>query len=194
MVFPQQQENVKCSSIVHIGDSTTLPMLGYIKSDYEKVGFDNVVISAGNGRSIAYSRPPDTMNGIQVVRYWKQRLSGNICWVVALGTNDAASTSSPDDPTRIKLIMTEIGNDKVLWVNVWVDSKQRPEYSVRASVEWNALLIRTMKSYKNAKIFDWATIAKSNPGWFISDGIHYNSIGAKQRSTYITVMAGLLLQ
>ncbi|HEX3564750.1 MAG TPA: hypothetical protein VHU17_05210, partial [Acidimicrobiales bacterium] len=35
-------------------------------------------------------------------------------------------------------------------------------------------------AYPDMRIYDWASVAQ--PGWYISDGIHYSSAGSVQRS------------
>lgn len=183
----------RCETVVHLGDSTSLSMLPYLRSDYAQFNISDVVLSVGNGRSISYKKPPDSMTGIEAVRYWKNKLQGRmVCWVIALGTNDASSTSKPDDSTRIDLLMKEIGQDKVLWVNVWMDSKTRPDYSVAHAKQWNSLLLSKFGRNRNVSILDWATICKANPSWLLGDGIHYSTSGSVQRSKIITYVAGLL--
>jgi hypothetical protein len=38
---------------------------------------------------------------------------------------------------------------------------------------WSDTLRRACAIYPNMRIFDWSSVA--NPGWYISDGIHYTS-------------------
>jgi lysophospholipase L1-like esterase len=91
------------------------------------------------------------------------------------------------------MMMEVIGNDPVLWVNVWYDST-REGYQEPNALAWNSLLIEKKKSHPNMKIFDWATIAKSRPEWFISDKIHFNSNGARQRAWWLTMISRLVLK
>lgn len=174
-----------CTSLVHIGDSTSVGIANQLKINYKNAGFKNVYISAGNGRSIAYKTAPDTMTGIEAVRYFKKKLGKGICWVIALGTNDAASSQKPDDSIRIDSIMHEIGQDRVAWVNVWMDSKTRLNYSSSAARKWNALLSKKSKLFSNIKIVDWSILVIHNPSWFSTDGYHYNSTGSQYRAKLI---------
>jgi hypothetical protein len=183
----------RCDYLVHIGDSTTLSMMGTIKTDYEATGFSQVVVNASNGRSIIFSGDSAPMNGIETVRHYQEALGDNICWVVALGTNDSSATSPEGMLDRFNKMMFVIGGQKVLWINVWSDSPTRPTYSAKNSNIWNSMLIKQKVKYSNMYIFDWATIAKSNPTWFYGDGIHYNGTGSLKRSWWISRAAGLIL-
>jgi hypothetical protein len=180
---PSQSSSIptreKCDSTVTIGDSLTLTLHSYVDSSYGD-------IIAGNGWSIRDS-------GLDSARRYRQNHPGRICWIIALGTNDSSSSSSPSDPERFDMMMEVIGNDPVLWVNVWYDST-REGYQEQNALAWNSLLIEKKKSHPNMKIFDWATIAKSHPEWFISDKIHFNSNGARQRAWWLTMISRLVLK
>lgn len=183
----------RCDHLVHIGDSTTLPIISSIKSEYQYLGFPDVVVDGSNGRSITYPGDSAPRNGLAAVRYYQEALGDNICWVVALGTNDSAATSPEGMLDRFNKMMFVIGGQKVLWINVWSDSPSRPTYSAKNSTIWNTMLIKEKKKYSNMYIFDWATLAKSNINWFNGDRIHYNSIGSAQRSWWISRIAAITL-
>ena len=183
----------RCDRLVHIGDSTTLSILPYLESDYKESGFSEVVINASNGRSIIYSGNTAPMNGLEAVRHYQEALGDNICWVMALGTNDSSAVSPKKMLERFKSMMFVIGGQKILWINVWTDSKTRPDYNTTDSRTWNYILMAQKQQYSNMEVFDWATIAKSHPEWFTSDGIHYNSEGSRQRSWWISRISSLIL-
>ena len=180
-----------CKHLVHIGDSTSVPIVKQLKTKYESIGFNDVHISVGNGRSLVYSQKPDTMSGINAINYYRRKLGSGICWVIALGTNDAASTQRPDDSTRIDLTMEAINGDRVVWINVWMNSS-RPGYNIYNSKKWNTLLSNKLKIYSHAYIVNWAAISKGFPQWF-SDGYHYTNLGYKKRSEYIPINVAYLL-
>jgi lysophospholipase L1-like esterase len=48
---------------------------------------------------------------------------------------------------------------------------------------WDNALVSALASYPNMRIFNWAAVAQ--PGWFLSDGIHYNSAGCEARAQAI---------
>jgi hypothetical protein len=107
------------------------------------------------------------------------------CWVIALGTNDTADIyvgSNVSLESRIKRMMSVIGNQAVLWVNVKTLLSSGP-YSETDMQQWNNALLAACPSYPNMRIFNWAAMAQSQ--WFISDGIHYSSAGSAARSAAI---------
>lgn len=162
-------------------------MQNYLKNDYKSMGFTNVIVDATNGGSIWY---PNGYSGVEKVRKYKKP---GTCWVIALGTNDSASTSHVNWQPRFDSIMDVIGTDPVMWVNVWYNSSTRPNYNVFVATGWNAFLIRNKTFLPTITIYDWATTAKSHPEWFLSDGLHYTDTGSKQRSYWVSRMASFLL-
>jgi hypothetical protein len=79
-------------------------------------------------------------------------------------------------------MMSVIGNQPVLWVNVKTLVRGGP-YSEGNMITWNQDLARELPRYPNMRIYDWASVAR--PGWFISDGIHYTSNGYAHRALLI---------
>jgi len=105
--------------------------------------------------------------------------------VLALGTNDTADVAvgSPVSlATRIKQMMSLIGNQPVMWVNVKSLLASGP-YAENNMLLWNRALIRACASYPNMWVYDWAAAVKTS--WFISDGIHYTSAGYAARAYLI---------
>jgi peptidoglycan/LPS O-acetylase OafA/YrhL len=181
-----------CTSVVHIGDSTSdgLVSADYLpnpaqrlSAQYAKVGVRKVHWEISGGRSIV-----ETLEGQANAYTVAQRLvrSGyQGCWVMALGTNDTAdvyvgSTVSPE--TRIREMMSVTDGQPVMWVNV-ISLLSSGPYSETDMQKWNAALLAACASYPNMRVYDWASVAR--PKWFISDGIHYTSLGYKYRSRYI---------
>jgi hypothetical protein len=107
------------------------------------------------------------------------------CWVLALGTNDTADVAvgSPVGlATRIKMMMSLIGNQPVMWVNVRSLLAYGP-YSESDMLLWDEALLRACASYPNMRIYDWAAVVQDS--WFISDGIHFTSAGYAARAYLI---------
>ena len=173
IILPSRATAQSCSSLIHIGDSTTVSMGKELERQYELRGFSNVIVSAGNGRSITKSRKPDPLSGIQAVNYWKARTPQGRCWVIALGTNDATATNKQE---RITLMKQALAGDKALWINVAMNSPTRPKYNGFNAIVWNLLLI-----HNGVDIYDWASVVK--PEWFTPDKIHYTAEGSRQRAT-----------
>ena len=107
------------------------------------------------------------------------------CWVLALGTNDTADVyvGSPVSlATRITEMMSLIGHQPVMWVNVKSLLGYGP-YSESNMLLWNEALLRACATYPNMRVYDWAAAVKDS--WFISDGIHYTSAGYAARAYLI---------
>jgi hypothetical protein len=107
------------------------------------------------------------------------------CWVLALGTNDTADIyvgSSVALSTRIDRMMSVIGNQPVLWVNVKSLVGSGP-YAETNMEQWNSALEDACSKYSNMRIFDWASAVKD--AWYIPDGIHYTSPGYEARARLI---------
>ncbi len=181
-----------CRAVLDIGDSTSeglissdyLPDPGQrIEAQYAKVGATIQHYEISGARSIVetYAGQP---NAAEVAAAWKRaRYRG--CWVLALGTNDAADVYAGSPVgllTRIRQMMSLIGDQPVLWVNVKSLLSSGP-YSEHNMELWNDALLQNCRSHKNMRIFDWSALARN--AWFIDDGIHYSSLGYAARSRLI---------
>jgi lysophospholipase L1-like esterase len=181
-----------CTSVVHIGDSTSdgLVLAAYqpdaelrIAAQYRRVGVSRFIPEVSGARSI-YETWHNFPNGYTVAqRLIRRGYSG--CWVIALGTNDAADVavgSGMSMPERIREMMTLIGNEPVLWVNVVSQLSSGPyaESNMRA---WDRDLLQACPHFPTMKVYDWAAVAR--PAWFIPDGIHYTPQGYAERSRLI---------
>src|SRR5258708_36238590 len=62
----------------------------------------------------------------------------------------------------------------VMWIDV-ISLLAGGPYAQANMQQWNATLRQACAHYRNMRVFDWASLAQ--PGWFISDGIHYTSAG-----------------
>jgi peptidoglycan/LPS O-acetylase OafA/YrhL len=181
-----------CRAVVHIGDSTSEGLISpdylpnprdRIGAQYARVGVATFIPEISGARSIVetYDGQP---NAYTVAQQLIQR-GYRGCWVLALGTNDTADVyvGSPVSlATRIKQMMSLIGNEPVMWVNVKSLLASGP-YSESNMQLWNRALIRACASYPNMRVYDWAAAAKDS--WFISDGIHYTSAGYEARAYLI---------
>ena len=102
--------------------------------------------------------------------------------MLALGTNDTANiyAGSPvGRMARIEQMMSVVGNQPVLWVNLKSLLDSGP-YSDANMELWDRTLVQACARYPNMRVFDWASLADDS--WFISDGIHYTSAGYAKRS------------
>ena len=107
------------------------------------------------------------------------------CWVLALGTNDTADVyvgSTVSQAARIQRMMSVIGNQPVMWVNVRSLLTSGP-YAESQMQLWNSALLQACARYPDMRVYNWAADAQSS--WFIADGIHYTSAGYAARAHLI---------
>jgi peptidoglycan/LPS O-acetylase OafA/YrhL len=184
--------HTSCSSVIYIGDSTSegLTSANYlpnpkqrIDARYARVGVAIRHYEISGARSIVetYQGEP---NAQDVAQRWKN-YGYRGCWVLALGTNDTANVyvgARLGRLARIQRMMSLIGNQPVMWVNVRSLLTSGP-YNEQAMQLWDNALLQACHEYKNMRIFDWARLA--NDRWFSDDGIHYNTPGYAARSRLI---------
>ena len=178
-----------CRAVVHIGDSTSDGLISpdylpnpqrRIGAQYARVGVTRFIPEISGGTSIV-----ETSSGQANAYTVAQQLVHDGyrgCWVLALGTNDTADVaigSVVSRPARIRQMMSLIGGQPVMWVNVKSLLATGP-YSEADMLAWNAALIRACARYPNMRVYDWASVVKNS--WFISDGIHFTSRGYAARA------------
>jgi hypothetical protein len=181
-----------CTSVVHIGDSTSVGLMApdylhdpteRIDAQYARVGVTDFRNEIAGARSIV-ERYKEQPNATEVAE--RQRAAGfHGCWVVALGTTDAANMAAGATLTadqRIDRLMGVIGADPVLWVDVktLVDEGAWSEPHMAA---WDQALTAAAARYPNLEVYDWAAVVQDE--WFQTDGIHYTSAGYAQRARLI---------
>jgi lysophospholipase L1-like esterase len=184
--------HTSCRSVVHIGDSTSdgLVLPDYqpdaalrIPAQYRRVGVSQFIDKVSGARSMV-----ETWHGFPNAYTVAEQLiqrGYHGCWVLALGTNDAADVaigSKASMPFRIREMMAVTQGQPVLWVNVKTLLHSGP-YSESGMRQWNSDLLQACQRYPNMHIYDWASVAQ--PGWFIPDGIHYTPAGYAQRARLI---------
>ena len=175
-----------------MGDSTSegLDSPSYLPNRSQRIGSQYARVGVGTwhpeitGATSIVETLPGTTNTHDVA----SQLIGHGyrgCWVLALGTNDTADVAAGSAVglmTRIARMMSVIGKQPVLWVNVKTLVSSGP-YAEANMQRWNTTLLRACSRYPNMRVFDWASVAQN--GWFISDGIHYSSTGYAARARLI---------
>jgi lysophospholipase L1-like esterase len=186
-----------CTSVAHIGDSTSVGMVSAtslpdaaqrLAAQYRDVGVQHAWIDASGGRSIV-EQMPGQLNGYRVASGWYQA-GFRGCWVIALGTNDAADVSAGSNVgmmARVQEMMAAVHGEPVMWVTTQTDLSSGP-WSEANMQQWNAALDLASKQYPNMRIFNWAGMVQ--PGWHLSDGIHYTSAGYAIRAAAIAHALG----
>jgi peptidoglycan/LPS O-acetylase OafA/YrhL len=181
-----------CRSVVYIGDSTSEGQVStkYIPNardllwnDLARVGVRTTHAEVSGARSIVevYHGIPDAAT---VARsYVASGYRG--CWILALGTNEAADVAVGSNvglEGRIARMMKIIGNQPVLWVDAITLLSATP-YAESGMRRWDQDLVAACNRYPNMRIVDWAAHARRK--WFIPDGIHYYSPGAVARNQVV---------
>ena len=181
-----------CRSVVHIGDSTSDGLISAdylpdprqrIGAQYAQVGVTRLITEISGGRSIV-----ETIDGQPNAYTVAQQLVADGyrgCWVLALGTNDTADVyvgSAVSQAARIQRMMSVIGNQPVMWVNVRSLLTSGP-YAESQMQLWNSALLQACARYPDMRVYNWAADAQSS--WFIADGIHYTSAGYAARAHLI---------
>ena len=181
-----------CRKVAHIGDSTSVDLISpaflpnpaqRLSARYAAVGVKHVKIDASGGRSIV-EELPGQLNGYKVASAWRSH-GYRGCWVFALGTNDAANIaagSSVGMMARIDQMMAVAHGQPVMWVNTRTLLTSGPWANANEQA-WDKTLVRALAKYPNMRIFNWSAVAR--PRWFLSDGIHYNSVGCAMRARAI---------
>jgi len=181
-----------CRAVVHIGDSTSdgLDSPTYLPDPKKRIGTQYARVGAttwhpeiAGATSIVETLPGGT-NAYDVARGLVSR-GYRGCWVLALGTNDTADVavgSSVGLTTRIERMMSAIGNQPVMWVNV-KSLLGSGAYAEANMQRWNSALLQACSRYPNMRVFDWASVVQD--GWYIPDGIHYSSTGYEARARLI---------
>ena len=178
--------------MIHIGDSTSegLTSSEYLPdprqrmgAQYARVGVKHSHFAITGATSIVETLPGTTNAYSVAEQYLHDGYHG--CWVLALGTNDTADVyvgSNVGLSTRIDRMMSAIGNQPVMWVNVKSLLSSGP-YSEEDMEHWDQALVQACSKYPNMRIYDWASAVKDK--WFIPDGIHYYSPGYAARAHLI---------
>ncbi len=182
-----------CKAVVHIGDSTSegltspeyLPLESQrIEARYAGVGAVEQHMEISGARSIEEQFEGEP-NAQEVAEAWK--LEGfRGCWVLALGTNEAANVfvgSAVEEMERIEIMMETIGSEPVMWVNVRSLVEAGDPYSEENMEKWDKTLLEGCLKYPNMRVYDWASDVKDE--WFIEDGIHFTSPGYAARAELI---------
>jgi hypothetical protein len=154
-----------------------------IAAQYARVGATTAHLEVSGARSI-YETFEGNPNARDVAVAWDaEGFDG--CWVIAMGTNEAANVAAGSTigyEERIESMMDVIAGEPALWVNVRSLVTSGP-YAKANMAAWNAALLEACDRYPNMRVFDWASAVKDE--WFIPDGIHFTTPGYAARARYI---------
>lgn len=182
-----------CETAVYIGDSTSRGLTSpdylpdpasRLDARFAQVGATSSQIEIQAARSVVESLYASQDNGEELARRLvAQGFDG--CWVIALGNMDTASVyrGSPVDRTeRIERMMSEIGEQPVMWLTTKTLTESEP-YSNTNMQLWNRTLLEACERHPNLTVFDWASVVED--GWYEPDGIHYSPEGNAYRARLI---------
>lgn len=198
----------RCDVVVVVADSlvTYAPTDLYLAA-FQNVGFPQVLILAGAGRAIMH---PDVLeddtlgwaswsergsfllgghrSGVDAVHFARWVLPGKeLCWVIALGNNDAGHLPEAWWADDIDRMMVALRGDPAMWVTVWADRGEKG-YTPETSRRWNEVL--TAELAGRNFVCDWAGWATANGGpWLDESGVHLTEKGNKVRSLVVAQCA-----
>ncbi|QRY60953.1 acyltransferase family protein [Gordonia sp. PDNC005] len=193
--LPADQRRTKCSTVIHVGDSTSIGMSDpgmqpnvalRLEGRYRAVGAKTYIEDVVGGRS-SMERVNDQPNATESIEAALGRgVRG--CWVIAMGINDTANVEvggvGPVD-MRIDNILKPLVGQPVLWPTVITNRlNENPAYDNRAMRNFNRALVRACKRYPNLRVYDWA--GETDQAWFL-DGVHYTEAGYVERARRFSV-------
>ena len=176
---------------MHIGDSTSEHLWdpstvggdpnATMLARYAAVGVEEVSNETSGGRSTVERINRQQRNAIEVAQ--EVRDSGfHGCWVLMIGTNDAANVAAGANlglDARIESMLAIIGDDPVLWVNT-ASISDIAWYGDDSMQAFNAALADAATRHANLWVFDWATVVQAD--WYGPDGLHHNPAGRAWRT------------
>jgi hypothetical protein len=185
--------HTSCQQVVYIGDSTSdgealaefVPNRKFrAPAQLFKVGVKTTHMQVSGARSI-YETFEGIPNGATVAQ---QEVAHGFhgCWILALGTNDAADVAAGSNfglHARIARMMSIIGDQPVMWVNVLTIAGSPQYYEESGMQQWDKDLLAVCAKYPQMRVYDWTAHAK--PRWFIPDGVHYTADGYIARTRLI---------
>ena len=189
--LPPPPTTTSCSQVVHIGDSTSIGLWApedvggadlTMEARYLAVGVDVVYPDNDGGRSIVETQNTSQINAYDVAAAVKSN-GYEGCWVLMIGTNDAANVAAGSTigfDERINKMLNLLGDDQVLWVDAVSLLANDPIYGSQVMKAWNEALYRLTADHPNIAVLHWSDLVKA--GWFARDGLHYNQTGLAQRA------------
>lgn len=186
-----------CSKVAYIGDSVSL---GMVVSDevpdpparldvrLARIGVGELRAEVSGGRSIVETLAGQANAHDVAVRLRNEGFTG--CWVIAIGTNDAANIAAGGKrqaTERITSMMSVIGSEPVLWLDAatiavdgfWAASNMQA---------WNDVLRAMAPNYRNLRIAPWSTFVGAK--WYQPDGVHLTDAGSVARVEFVASALG----
>lgn len=158
-------------SVAVVGDSLTRSAEDEILDTLTIDGFDVLTVDGLESRRMTRggsSLPPGT-DAIENI----QEVAAPDLWVIALGTNDVASTGSADEfRSEMRELLALIPRDApVVWVDLWIRDRQSAISEANASIRDE---LRTWRG--GAAVVDWYSHGDDD-GIITADGVHLTGAG-----------------
>ena len=181
-----------CTSVVLIGDSLSVGLdsgayindrEGRISSRFAATGVRTLRLENSGGRSVVEHL--DRQEGGETVARRIRRSGFHGCWVIALGTNDAANVAHGSGygyTERIDRMMAIIGDDPVLWVDAKT-LRKNGDYAGANMRMFDQALTKAHARYPALAVYEWSDVVADD--WFQGDGIHLTTTGAAYRAALI---------
>jgi hypothetical protein len=174
-----------CTDVAHVSDSTGVYLweAQYVDAAantmgerYPSIGVERWIDDSSGGRSIV-ERTADWQTTALEAADAIRRSGFRGCWVVMIGTNDAAhvgSGASVSAEERILRLLYVFGDDPVLWVDA-ATARTGTGYRNDNMRAWNDTLYRIADERSNVEVLRWSEQVRAE--WFTSDGIHMGTEG-----------------
>ncbi|ORM37840.1 SGNH/GDSL hydrolase family protein [Williamsia sp. 1135] len=182
----QQHPQTSCQSVLHVGDSLSLGITDEADSpgadvaqQYEAAGVTTSFFDVAGGRS-SVETVDDKPNAVSAAQELSRtHPAAGRCWVLQIGTNDAANISAGsqiDATARIDQLMQVVGGEPVLWPNLKTLASAPTHYEPEKMVAYNGALMEACTRYPNLRIYD---AAADLPDTAFVDGIHHTGAGSE---------------
>jgi len=174
-----------CTDVAQVADSNGLFLWGAQYVDgaantmgerYRSVGVERWIDDSSGGRSIRERSDAGQTNALEAADAIRRSGFGG-CWVVLIGTNDAANVAAGANlglEERILRLLFVLGDDPVLWVDAATNRTQTP-YRNEQMRSWNEELYRIADERDNVRVVRWSDQVRSE--WFVADGVHMGTEG-----------------
>jgi len=152
--------------------------------DFPDVQNDNTITWVKDGHIGTLVSYNTHMSGIESVEFARRAYPNkDLCWVVALGTNDAAHLPESWWDADIDKMTTALGGDLALWIPIYMDSKEWDGYTPEVAEAWHT---RFYYNHDIMAISLWDEFASANAEAVLSDdGVHLTEYGSWARALYI---------
>ena len=150
---------------------------------YRSVGVERWIEDNSGGRSVRERSADWQTNALEAAD--SVRRSGfNGCWVIMIGTNDAANIAAGSNlgaEDRILRMLYVIGGGPVVWVDA-ATARTGTAYRNDNMRAWNETLYRIAAERENVQVLRWSALVR--PEWYVEDQTHMGTEGRIWRAAF----------